>query len=188
MSDLFIKNVRESVKYWYIPLVTGLILVGTGLWTFSAPVASFVALSIVFSLSFLMSGILEIIFAISNRNEIDNWGWSLVLGIMTALVGVVLLSHPEISMVSLPLYVGFMVLFRSFSAIGVAMDLKSYGETAWKKLMFIGVLGAMLSFILIWDPLFAGMTIVFWTGMAFLVNGGFNLYVAFKMRTLHKNG
>ncbi len=187
MANHFIKNLKDSVKHWYLPLIVGIILIGTGIWTFSSPEESYLALSIIFAISFLLSGILEVVFAISNKNEIDSWGWTLAFGIMTALVGVMLLVHPEISMISLPLYVGFMVMFRSFGAIGIAMDLKSYGVLEWGTLMVIGVLGLIFSFILIWNPIFAGMTIVFWTGFAFLLSGIFNVYAAIKMRSLHKN-
>ena len=121
------------------------------------------------------------------KDKMENWGWTLVLGIMTFLVGVMLLIHPEISMISLPLYVGFMAMFRSFGAMGNAIDLKNYGVMEWGTLMVIGVLGLIFSFILIWNPLFAGMTIVFWTGVALLVSGVFNIYMALKMKNLHKN-
>lgn len=187
MANQFIKNLRESVKHWYLPLITGLILIGTGIWTFFSPQESYLALSIVFSVSFLVTGVFEIIFAISNRNTMDNWGWTLVLGILTTLVGVMLLNNPEISLISLPLYVGFMLMFRAISAMGMAMDLKSYGVMEWGTLMIFGVLGLIFSFIMIWNPIFAGMTLVFWTGAALLASGIFNVYLAIKMRKLHKN-
>lgn len=187
MTNQFIKNVRQSVKHWYTPLIIGVLLIGTGIWTFTSPAESYLALSILFSISFLISGILEILFAFANKNEMDNWGWMLALGIMTTLIGVMLLARPEISMITLPLYVGFLVMFRAFGAMGTAMDLKNYGVMDWGTLMVIAVLGLIFSFILIWNPVFAGMTIVFWTGVALLTSGVFNVYVALKMRSLHKN-
>jgi len=38
-----------------------------------------------FSWSFIVSGILEIIFALQNKNEVDGWGWYLTVGILYAL-------------------------------------------------------------------------------------------------------
>lgn len=187
MTSQFIKNIKESVKHWYIPLLVGIILIGTGIWTFFSPLDSYLALSIFFSISFLVSGILELFFAVANRKEMDNWGWSLILGILTALVGIMLLARPEISVLTLPLYVGFVIMLRSFGAMAIAMDLKNYGVMEWGTLMVIGVLGLIFSFILIWNPVFAGMTIVFWTGLALLASGVFHVYAAFKMRNLHKN-
>ncbi len=187
MTNPFIKKITESVRHWYIPLIVGMILIGTAIWTFSYPAESYLVLTTVFSLSFLFSGILEIFFAVANRKELDNWGWTLTLGIMTALVGVMLLTNPEISMISLPLYVGFVLMFRSFVAMGIAIDLKNYGVLEWGTLMVIGVLGLIFSLILIRNPIFAGMTLVFWTGTALLLSGVFNIYVAMKLKNLHKS-
>ncbi|MFV0606399.1 MAG: HdeD family acid-resistance protein [Niabella sp.] len=186
MKSNFIKNVRESIKHWYLALITGLILIATGIWTFFSPLESYVALSVIFSISFIVSGIMDMAFAIANRKEIDGWGWSLTLGIFTFLVGVMLVINPEVSMLTLPFYVGFMLMFRSFSGFGMALDLKNYGVMEWGTLMVLSVLGILFSFILIWSPSFAGMTIVFWTGLLFITAGAFNVYIAIKMRRMHK--
>lgn len=187
MNGQFVKIVKESVKHWYLPLIVGILLVLTGIWTFSSPIESYLALSLIFSATFLSSGILDVIFAITNRNNLDNWGWTLVFGLLNSIVGIMLLKNPEISIITLPLYVGFMVMFRSLGAIGIAMDLKNYGNIEWGTLMIIGILGLIFSFMLIWNPLFAGTSIVVWTGLAFITSGMFNIYLSLKTRYLHKN-
>ena len=140
MNNLFFKQIKQSVKHWYLHLIIGLIFIAVGLWVFTSPVHSYVALTIVFSISFLVSGIMEIFFATSNREVLENWGWTLALGIFTALVGVMLIANPEISALTLPLYVGFMLMLRSFWAIGSAFDLKDYGVKGWGVSLIIGVL------------------------------------------------
>lgn len=186
MENLFLKRVKKSVKHWYLHLIIGIVLIFAGIIAFSYPVGSYVALTIVFSISFLVSGILEIVFAITNRKVMDNWGWTLGLGILTTLVGFLLVSNPAISAIGLPIYIGFMLMFHSFWAIGSAIDIKSYGVHRWGWLLFIGILGVIFSFFLIRNPLFGGMTIVIWTGLALISNGVFNLYMAMKMRKIHK--
>ncbi|PHN07036.1 HdeD family acid-resistance protein [Flavilitoribacter nigricans] len=187
MTKRIFKTIDRAIKYWYVPLIVGLLLLVTGIWTLFSFEESFLALSLLFSISFLVSGLMDVYFAISHRHELDNWGWSLVLGIFTAIIGFVLLTRPELSMITLPLYVGFGVLFRSIMAIGWALELKNYGVLDWGNLMIIGTLGALFSFILLWNPLFAGMTIVFWTAMALIITGGFNIYLAGKLRSLHRH-
>ncbi|APY08785.1 hypothetical protein BWZ20_10935 [Winogradskyella sp. J14-2] len=185
--NLFFKKVKESVKYWYLVLIIGISLIITGIWTLINPENSFLALSIIFSISFLFNGVLEILFSIMNRKEIENWNWTLFLGVINSVIGIMLLSNPAVSILSLSLYVGFAILFRSFWALGTSMDLKHYGLSEWKNLMIIGALGMVFSFILIGNPALAGMTLVLWTGMGFLFSGIFNTYLAFKMKSLHKN-
>jgi uncharacterized membrane protein HdeD (DUF308 family) len=185
MTNQPFKRIRQSIKHWYIPLIIGILLIATAFWTFTSPIESYVALSLLFSISFLVSGVLEVFFALSNRDEIDNWGWVFVLGLATAIIGGLMMTHPMVSMEVLPVYVGFMVLFRSIMAIGWALDLKNYGVLDWGNLMLVGVLGTLFGFILLWNPIFAGLTIVIWTGIGLLVSGVFSIYISFKMKKLH---
>ncbi len=173
-------QIRKDLKNWWAPLLIGVLLIVTAIWTFTSPMSSYLALSILFSISFLVSGILEIYFSIANKEAITNWGWNLAFGIITAIVGVMMLINPEISMVTLPLYVGLVILFRSIMAIGWATDISE------GSLMILGILGILFAFVLLWNPVFAGMTIVFWTGFSFLISGIFSCYLAFKLRKVYK--
>src|SRR5216684_2551730 len=103
----------NSIKHWYIPLIIGLVLILLGVYVFVTPLASYLTLSIVFSASFLVSGILQITFSIANSKELNSWGWYLAGGILYALFGILLVSRPEISITTLPFVVGFFVLFKS---------------------------------------------------------------------------
>ena len=93
--------------------------------------------------------------------------------------------NPEVSKITLPFYVGFVLLFRSVFAIGASIDLKNYYVMDWGYLMAIGILGVIFSFILLWNPLFAGMTLVFWTALLFIVSGAYSIYFSFKLKKLH---
>lgn len=179
-------NLLQSAKYWYLILILGIILVIVGIWVFSTPVLSFTTLSLLFAMSFFVTGILEIIYAIGNRKEMANWGWSLVGGIIDLLIGILLMSLPLTSMMFLAYYVGFGILFRSVMAIGNAIDLKKLRVGDWGYFLFLGILGLLFSFILIWNPVFAGLTIVFYTGMAFIIMGIFQIYLSFRLRKIKK--
>ena len=185
MPLTFFKRARRAVKNWYLPLLAGLVLIAIGIWTFANPEDTYVALATLFALSFAITGFFESLFAINNRDILDGWGWTLVMGLLTLLVGVVMLMKPEISQLTLPFYIGFVVLFRSFQAISVAIDLRNFRVMAWGNLMVLGVLGVILGFILLWNPLFAGLSAVIWTGMAFIVAGVFNVVLSFRLKKLH---
>lgn len=185
MANSFFKTINNSIKHWYMPLIVGIIFILIGLYTFSSPLESYVALSILFSISFLISGFSEIIFSISNKDEIDSWGWSLTFGIITFVLGNMLILNPAISLTTLPFYVGFLVMFRSISSISFSLELKNFGIKNWKFLMLFAVLGLLFSFILIWNPLFAGITIVVWTGLAFIATGVFSVLISFRLKRLH---
>lgn len=186
MANSFITDVKESVRHWYLPIILGIILLLTGIWTFRFPGESYIALAMIFSLSFIFSGLLEIFFSISNRDTLRNWGWTLVFGIASLVVGIIMLRNPLISIATLPFYVGFMILFRSIGSIGYAIELKDFGVLDWGTFMVLGVLGILFSSIMLWNPLFGGLNIVIWTGIAFITSGIFNIVLGFRMRKVKK--
>ena len=94
-----LKTAVNSGKYWYLPMITGIIFVSVGVWLLRPPLGSYVTLAMLFSFTFLIAGLIEIIYAISLRKVIDSWGWSLAGGIVDFLIGVLLVSQPEISIV-----------------------------------------------------------------------------------------
>lgn len=187
MNFHFLNSFKKSVKHWYIPLLVGILFIVVSIVAFTSPITSLLALSIFFALSFLFSGISEIVFSISNRNRLNNWGWSLAFGIITFIIGLSLVSHPELSLAVLAFYVGFLLLFRSISSISFALDIKKYGGKNWGFLLIFGILGAIASFFLIWNPAFAGLSIVVFVALSFLFTGIFSILLSFQLRKLHKS-
>lgn len=179
----FLKPIRKSFKRWYLPVITGVILILIALWTFGNPAKAFTGLAVFFSVSFVISGVIEIVFSITKKRQLDN---SLVLGIISVLIGVLLLVDPEISKMTLALYIGFLILIRSLVVIGISFDLKSYGASNWGLILMFGIIGLLFSVVLIWNPTFSGLTIVVWTGMTLLIAGIFNLFLGFNMRKVNK--
>ncbi len=186
MEKQYLKKVNSAIKHWYIPLIVGLIFIVVGIWVFATPLKSYLTLSLLFSLAFLISGICEIVFSISNRKEIEDWGWTLIFGIATMLIGILLLIRPEVTIITLPLIVGFLLLFRSIGGVSFALDLKDYGVLDWGYLMVVGILGIIFSFVLIWNPAFAGITVVVMTGITLIVCGIFSIYLSLRIRDLKK--
>ena len=180
----FLKTIKTAVKQWYLPLIVGIILIVLGFYVLSTPVTSFLALSFVFSISFLFSGVAEIIFSLNNKNEIDAWGWYLTGGILNTLFGLLLLSNPAISLATLPFVIGFFAMFKSIQYLSFALDLKQYGIKNWGWILFFAILGILFSFILLWNPVFAGLTIVIWTGMAIISAGIASCILSFQLKKL----
>lgn len=187
MSSQFLNSIKSAIKHWYIPLGVGIFFVIVSIVVYTSPLGSLLALSMLFSLSFLFGGLSEIVFSIVNRHQMDNWGWSLAFGILTFLVGTSLMMQPDLSLRVLTLYIGFIILFRSIASISLALDLKRYGNKNWGALLVLGILGAIFSFILIWNPIFAGLSMVMWISISFLFAGLFSIYFSLQLRKLHKS-
>ena len=165
-----IKSITNTVKYWYVPLILGIIFILCGIWAISSPMSTFLALSVLFSISFIISGIGDLIFA-ANAKELKGWGWYLVSGFLSLILGILLVAYPAISMTALTFIVGFTLLFRSFQLFGFSLELKDNGMKNWGYVTLASVLGVITSFILLANPIFTGVSIVVFTSLAFIFIG-----------------
>lgn len=185
MKTSFLDSIKNSVKHWYIPLIVGILFVILSLAVFTSPLSSLLALSIFFALSFIFGGLSEVFFSISNRNTLPNWGWSLAFGILTTIVGFSLVVQPGLSISVMAFYVGFLLLFRSVASISFALDVKKYGSKNWGSLLIFGILGALASLFLIWNPLFTGIGLTVLMAVSILFAGLFSIFLAFQLRKIH---
>ena len=103
METVF-NEIQHSVKNWWTSLLLGIVYIIVALWLMFSPVSTYVALSIIFSVSMLISGILEIIFAFSNRKGVPSWGWYIVGGLIDLVLGIYLIAYPMVSMEVIPLH------------------------------------------------------------------------------------
>ena len=76
MKTIF-DELKQEVKNWWVSLILGILYVAVALGLMFFPFNGYAALSILFSISMLVSGLLEIAFAVSNRQRVSSWGWYL---------------------------------------------------------------------------------------------------------------
>jgi uncharacterized membrane protein HdeD (DUF308 family) len=186
MFNEAIESVKDTIKHWYLPLILGILFIIVGILAIITPQATYLSLALIFSMTFLFVGILEIVFSISHRKQLDGWGWSLASGIFSTITGVLLIIYPQVSIITLPLFVGFVVLFHSIMSIAWSIELKKYKVSNWGWLLFAGILGAIFSFLLMLNPVIAGLTIAIWTGIALITIGIFHIHFSIELKKLKK--
>lgn len=145
MTDSILKVLRYSIKFKFIKFfyrlrflhsvklrklnfysIKRLIFLLFGLYLFTVPLSTFAMLSLLLSLSFLVSGILEIFFSIQNKCELKEWRWYLTGVIFNLLIDLGLVISPTIAAITLPLFIGFSLQFRSFQGLSFSFELRSY--------------------------------------------------------------
>lgn len=180
----FLKTIKKTVKHWYVPAIIGVLLIVFGIYIFTTPLETYGTLTMLFSLSFLFSGIAETLFSVQNRKIIEGWGWYLTGGIFNSIIGLMLLSRPEISAFTLPLVVGFTLMFRSIQGLGFSFELKNYGSLKWGNLAIASILGLVFSIILLFNPIFTGISLVVMTALAFIFSGITGIVLGFQLKKL----
>lgn len=177
-----LKTFRESIKYWYIPLIIGVLLVVLGFYLFTIPTETYFTLAMLFSISFLVTGALDIVFSIQNHKTLNGWGWYLVGGIITLVLGIYLVAFPEITVTILPFVVGFTLLFRSFLALGYSFDLKDMKILSWGNVALASVAGILFSFLLLASPFFTSLSLVVLTALSFIFVGIASIALSFDLK------
>jgi uncharacterized membrane protein HdeD (DUF308 family) len=182
MTDLK-TTISNALKHWYLPLIAGILFIVFGGYIFTIPLTAYLTLAVLFSAIYFVSGVIDIYFAISNKDILDGWGWYLVSGILTFLLGAYLMINPDVTMGVLPYIVGFGMLFRAIQGLGFAIDLKKY-DLSWGTLAFISVLGILLSFYLLANPAAGALSIVTVTALIFIVVGIFGVMLSLQLKQL----
>lgn len=183
-----IDSMRKAVKYWWVSLLVGILAIVMGIWCFASPGASLIGMTYVFIVGFLFGGILDICFAVSNRDNIYGWGWSLAGGILEVLLGIMLLSLPTFTVTGiLMFFVGFWILFRSIWGIGESCQLQILGVKGWGWLLALSIISLFLSFLYLLSPGFGkGIFIVALVGSSMIVYGVFRIAMGIGLRKIGK--
>jgi uncharacterized membrane protein HdeD (DUF308 family) len=184
MANMSSNPVKETVKYWWLLLLTGLILIATGIWIFASPAAAYLSLSLLFGISILIVGVFEIGFAISVRRSLRGWGWTLASGLLDLIIGAYLSSYPTITMAVLPFILGFWLLFRGSAALGFAVDIGTQENLVWLLLLAIAII--FFGFMILAVPAYGVVNIIVWTGLSFIAAGVFRVFLAFKLRKIKR--
>ena len=179
-----ISQAVSIVKNWWVFLLSGILLILGSIYVFITPVESYVALAWLFSVLVLANGISYVYFSISNHKELEGWGWYLAGGIFEIILGVVLIYYPGLSIMMLPLFVGFWFMFRGAQIVAASLELKKYGFLDWGWLMLFGIALSIMSFFMILDPLFGFFNIVWLTALALLLFGVSNIMISLKLKKI----
>ena len=133
------------------------------------------------------SGVFETALAATSRHFITGRGWMLAGGVIEIILGLILISNVAISEVALPIILGFWLLMRSFSTIGLGGDMTTLGIHGAGWTIFTGILLLLCSLWILLQPLVFGSTAVLvWVGVSLLFAGAGACSMAFQLRHAHR--
>ncbi len=160
-----------TIKNWWVFLILGILAIVVGIWMLTRPGITFTALSIFFSVSFLVTGLSSCYMAIANRKNVPAWGWGLVSGIIVLILGVLLIISPGMAEGTMIYYVAFALMFGGFHTINLSFILKKSSVPTWWVSLVLGILTIILSILLMMHPVMAVITIVMWSALGLIAMG-----------------
>lgn len=192
-------------KLWWLPLVSGLIFLGLGVWCLCAPSDFLCVMAYVFAGAFGAVGLFNLCYGICNFNTNANWGWAVAGGIVEILFCFFLFFLPEaflsyVFVYGVGLYVIFMAIYSFFEHFAAA---RSNGFWFfWAILLSVAAVAFAITFIvgpgateLVGSTVAtaAGPAIVgwLWMGISFFCYGAYRIILACRIKALndeYRNG
>jgi uncharacterized membrane protein HdeD (DUF308 family) len=118
-------QMRAVVDQWWVVLLEGLAGILVGIIALVYPLATAGALLLLIAFWAVFTGIMEIIAAIQLRREISN-EWSLILsGVLSVILGVILVVFPGAGTLALVWTIGFYAVFFGGLMIYLAFKVRS---------------------------------------------------------------
>jgi len=184
MKEAIFGTGSDPVRRWWISLISGIVAIVLGVCCLLTPDVTLMALSFVFVVMLLVSGLFDIALAASNSRRLRGWGWLMASGIMELLLGVYLGVMPTaVVSQALVFVVGFWILFRGFWALGEAYEFRNCSDSGW-WLVVLAVLVILFAFVFLLSPVWNGLFLVWLVSFAFFVYGIYRITHAFALRSL----
>lgn len=115
-------------KSWFLPLLLGIAEVGVGLYLVRHPQVSFATFILLGGLIFIVRGVFEVVMAVTEAENATNKMLLIIGGVLSVLVGVVLLLQPVASGVAFVWVLGLYALITGPVMIALAVDAKRVAE------------------------------------------------------------
>ncbi len=182
-----IERSKQAVRYWWLMLLIGIALFVLGILVFVYPAQSYVSMAVLFGWVILAAGILEVVLSASSDHFVTGRGWMLAGGVIQIILGLILVFNVALSAVTLPIVLGFWLLFRGFSTIGLGGDMRAMGISGAGWTIVGGVLLLRCALWMLFQPLVFGTAfVVVWLGVALLFAGVSAMALSFQLRTAHR--
>ena len=158
-------------KYNWMSLVTGLLLVAAAVYMFANPATPLAVLGFVFSIAVLLGGVFEVVRYFGVLKPART-GWDLVNGILTVVVGLILLTASAGAQATyIPTIVGVWLIAWALIRLMTAQAMKYLSYAAGRHLQFSAIGTLILGLLVVLFPMFFGAVAVWLVALVLLLAG-----------------
>jgi uncharacterized membrane protein HdeD (DUF308 family) len=173
-----VSDARVMVRAWWVLALLGLLSVTAGVIVLARPSTSLATLAVLMGIFLLIDGIFEMVWALLDPRQ--NRGMVAVFGVITAIVGVILIRHPTHAVTAIALLLGLWLI-----AAGVLRLFRAFAEPGrrlWPVLL--AVLELIAGIVIVSSPNIGVKTLALLVGLAFVIRGLGACLVAWMLRGL----
>jgi uncharacterized membrane protein HdeD (DUF308 family) len=168
-------------QYWWLIALRGVLGIGFGIIALAMPVATILALVLLFSAYMLADGAFTLYAAYQAARQGKKWGLLVLQGLANLVVGILAVFWPGITVLAFILMLAAWALISGCLQIAAAFRV-SNGRW-W--LAIGGVVSIIWSALLVVAPSIGAVVLTWWMGAWAIVFGAFLVVAAFRLRSLH---
>lgn len=158
-------EVRELTWGWWLLALAGVLSIAAGVIFLFKPDNSLATLAVIAGIFLLIDGILELISAFFRG--VSNRGLVALFGVLTAIVGVLLIRHPIGGVTAVALLIGIWLIAAGVIRFVTAFE--EYEHRGWHA--FAGVLELVAGIVIVSSPDIGYTTLAILVGIGFILNG-----------------
>jgi uncharacterized membrane protein HdeD (DUF308 family) len=171
-------DVRGATRGWWLLAVIGVLGIAVGIAILTKPGDSLSTLAVIAGIFLLVHGLLELAASLVHRTQ--SRGMVALVGVLTVIVGVLLIRHPIEGIVAIALLIGIWLITVGVVRFVAAFELEEH--RGWNILA--GAVELIAGIVIVSDPNIGFATLALLTGIAFIVNGAGIFALGWAMRAL----
>ena len=172
-------TIRGLASSWWLFLALGVLWILFGMFVLSYNVGSLLALAVFAGVTFLMTGVTQVLGA----SRVESWQWLYLLGgVLSILAGIVAFAWPGRTLLVLAGILAWFLVFKGI--VDVVGALASIGRAWWWIGLIVGILELLLG---IWAAGYPGRSLFVFVnvvGIYAMFYGFGEIFAAFDLRRL----
>jgi uncharacterized membrane protein HdeD (DUF308 family) len=180
MESRFEADVKEATWGWWLLVLTGVLSVVAGVIILFKPSSSLATLAVIAGIFLLVDGILEMVSSFMRGTT--NRGLVALIGVLSAIVGVLLIRHPVGGVAAVALLIGIWLI-----AVGVTRFATAFEERdhrVWHAIA--GIVELIAGIVIVSNPDIGFATLALLVGIGFILNGVSMTALGWGMREVEK--
>jgi uncharacterized membrane protein HdeD (DUF308 family) len=171
-------DLRASAGVWWMAALVGVISIIAGIIVLAKPSDSLSTLAVVWGIFVLIDGIAAIVAALGRDRE--NRGLLATLGVVSVVVGILLIRHPMAGVSAVALLLGIWLIAAAVVRLVVAFEL---GEGRLRQLI-VALILAVVGIVIVSSPHIGYATLALIVGLGFIGYGTAMVVVGVAIRTV----
>ncbi len=154
-----------------LKLATGIILILTGVFCFANPGVTFLAMAFILGTAMIFSGLSGILsyLLISKKKEISDLLF--VEGIMSFILGFLVVSNQLLADASIPVFFGLWVIFSGILRVVETHTLRKSDMANWQLILTFGILSIAVGIYSFFNTILFTFSSVVLVGILFVMQG-----------------